>query len=278
MTNRDKKNVTFGRVLLFLKKKLDYYFFRTKDFFWWRPAPIFLVKILFNVKKATLAKDPLFLFAYKIFRLQNKLAKKDFIDQVNNRIGFQGQEKLEHFKTSGRPLLLVMWNHPTYLAQDYGLKIHPDFVGIVSHDFQRDNMLLIRNDDSYITYRIYRLLQDKKFIVLAFDGGYGNRTIETKILGNKIFLARSYPFLVKNFKPIVFPITLHIDRSGVAQYVYGNQLFSDQEMSDLTETELIEKTVQYFTQDLIANDPTQINLRWFFERLRLGAGQTPYPR
>ena len=265
------------KIFRFLKEREIFSFLFWRNKFWFLTDPLLLVAILINAKATTKSRENFFLFSYKVFRLQAKLNRLDFRLLLNSDIRYVNRDNFEKLKTSGRPILAVFSNHPTYLVHDHLLDQHPEFIGVTSHDFARPNTVLVKKDDKYLAYRVYKMLVENKFVAISFDGGYGNRIIKTKFLGSEIFLSRTYPFLVKNVKPIVVGFILRTNEMGFSEYVYSNRLFTDDEMVRLSEQEIIEKTIDYFTKDLIENDPHQINLRWFWERLKLGEGFN-YPK
>lgn len=265
------------KIFRFLKERrvLSFLFWRNR--LWFLTSPLLLASILINARSTTQSRENFFLFGYKIFRLQAKLNRLDFRLSLNSDIRYVNRDNFEKLKALGRPVLAVFSNHPTYLIHDHLLDQHPEFIGVTSHDFGRPNMALVEKEDKYLAYRIYKMLAENKFIAISFDGGYGNRVIKTRFLGSEIFLTRTYPFLVKSVKPIVIGFILRVNEEGFSEYVYGDQLFTDEEMAKLSEQAIVEKTIDYFTKDLVENDPHQINLKWFFERLKLKDG-SGYPK
>lgn len=101
-------------------------------------------------------------------------------------------------------------------------------------------------------------MEKKMPLGVAFDGPDGKRDIPVVIFGQPSYVAHGYPALVKMLRPIVIPFTRYATEDFGVELYFHPPLFDDEELAEFSEQQLVGKTVDFFTKDLLKHGRYQV--------------------
>jgi len=223
--------------------------------------PWLFFRMLKNIRNKVSLKDNLLFFLWQLPRKQWQIYRLGLIKNILDP-QLIGYENLEQAINSGGPVIIVTCHNTTLIQnQLIAIKLHFNTVPVIdfspSSDIPFSDIPLSIGGQRSNTglQKIFNILiKEKRNISITFDGIEGNPSLLVDYLGNKMLFARGYPFLTKLTKAVVIPITQYIKDNNQPVLQWHPPLFEEGEAETLSEKQILEKTIEFFTNNFITEN------------------------
>jgi hypothetical protein len=227
---------------------------------------IHLIRIIKNARDNLSPKENVFSFYSKSKKIRAR-AKNIRYGNPKLDVIIIGKENVKKIPS---PKIYISWHHTIYKHLAYLREIEPELMGFRAND--RINFgewfISIGDNPKISMLKMSKHLKKNIPIAIAFDGGKGKRDLKGKIFGTEFNFSRGLIHLMRIYNPNIIPITGYLDdniKNKIIIYV-GKPLFTKQEISSLTDEEILKKILDYFTKDLKKHGPHHFNFGWVMKR------------
>jgi len=233
--------------------------------------PLSALAFFSRLRDAVAPRESLLSYYIRAQSWQSKSNGKIYQAQMqNNKFELQGKKNYEAAIRTGRPIIIAAWHLSHY---NYCQLLNGFFPGMTLLTTREGAPLpggKIIIDDK-LSMRALMAIQSHlnsthSPLIWAFDAIFGKRLHNAIIYGSQVKLSGGFPIMVKKFNAIVLPYTNIIGADGLPVFYCHPPLFGDNEIRDLSEQEILERTINFFSYDLISKDPHQINYMELFRR------------
>ena len=224
-----------------------------------------LIKEVHNIKKHLAPKENIIYFYNKTKKIRGTIESRRSDYSKLKRVIHDNSNPIKNISR-----IYIGWHHSKYNELLKPKEIDPKLRGFRAKNWpeNREHYTSIEQNHKTALLKMAKLIENKIPIISAFDGGVGEKNLKGNLFGNEIYFARGMIYLLKEFNPEFIPVTVYIDENNLENIdIYiGKNLFRKNEAKNLSDEEILQRMINYFSEDLKKHGPHHFNFPWLLKR------------
>jgi len=176
------------------------------------------------------------------------------------KVNYHNWEYLRAIQNCGKPALFMSWHNAAFYLIPYALcEVVPHLEVFTYAEFRYiDKPSIPMRDSAAVSLlKMAKMLESNRPILHYFDGPLGKKDLRYILFGVDVFFARGTIQLLRDYTPLVIPITAYVTAEAAADLYIGNDLFAQKNLATLSDYQIFDSIMDYFINDLRTKDPTQ---------------------